>query len=142
MSKKMGRPPKDFNWDLVDSLCGLNTSLWYLCERLIEAERKLNPSIEINIKTIRNMEKMIERRIRDRFECTFVEYRDKKLERTRIKLFNKQVDVALNGNTAMLIWLGKQLLQQTDFERAERKVIDDKIHEIHEQINVLKLVKE
>lgn len=139
---KMGRPRKDLDWDLVESLCGLNTSLSFLCERLIEKERKTNPEITVNIKTIRAMERLIERRIQERFKCTFVEYRDKKLDKIRIKLFDKQVQIALGGNATMLIWLGKQLLGQTDVERAERKQINEQINEIHEQINVLKLVKE
>jgi hypothetical protein len=138
----MGRPRKDLDWNLVESLCTLNTSLYFLCERLIEKDRALDPQIQVNIKTIRAMEKMVERRIKERFDCTFVEYRDKKLDETRIKLFDKQVKVALAGNATMLIWLGKQILGQTDVEKAERKQINDQINEIHEQINVLKLVKE
>jgi len=141
MSKIMGRPRKDMDWILVDSLCTLNTTLYFLCERLIEKERAVDPSITVNIKTIRAMEKTVERRIRERYDSTFVEYRDKKLDETRIKLFDKQVKVALSGNATLLIWMGKQLLGQTDVERSERKILTDKLNDIHDQINVLKLVK-
>lgn len=41
----------------------------------------------------------------------------------KLSLRRKQMEVALAGNTSMLIWLGKQLLGQVD--RAERSVNDD-----------------
>lgn len=33
---------------------------------------------------------------------------------TKIALRRKQIEVALSGNTSMLIWLGKNLLEQSD----------------------------
>lgn len=35
-------------------------------------------------------------------------------EKTKQKLRAKQLEEAYNGNTTLLIWLGKQMLQQTD----------------------------
>jgi hypothetical protein len=37
----------------------------------------------------------------------------------KIKLRRKQISAALNGNVSLLIWLGKQLLDQTDRSRTE-----------------------
>ena len=47
-------------------------------------------------------------------------YRYKKgLNETVSALANKQIDVAMGGNVTMLIWLGKQLLEQTDKSQYE-----------------------
>jgi len=35
-------------------------------------------------------------------------------EKTKQKLRAKQLEEAFNGNTTMLVWLGKQMLKQTD----------------------------
>lgn len=32
----------------------------------------------------------------------------------KLDLFNKQIELAMNGNVQMLIWLGKQYLNQKD----------------------------
>lgn len=42
----------------------------------------------------------------------------------RIKLRNKQMEQALAGNTTMLIWLGKQILGQTDKVQTETTITD------------------
>lgn len=46
--------------------------------------------------------------------------------RTRAAIRRKQIQEALSGNTAMLIWLGKNLLGQTDKQeqRIEQSIID------------------
>jgi len=136
MSKKMGAPKKEFDWELVDSLLRLNASLEYTCEELIKRDNK-----EINIKTLNAKKKFVERRIRERFNLTFVDYRDKRLEPKRLNLFKKQFDVAMSGNVTMLIWLGKQLLGQTDVEKSEVKRISNEIDDINEKVNLLTLVK-
>lgn len=41
--------------------------------------------------------------------------------RLRISLRRQQIEAAKNGNTAMLIWLGKQLLEQAD----KREIVQD-----------------
>lgn len=136
MGKKMGAPKKEFDWELVDSLLRLNASLEYTCEELIKRDNK-----EINIKTLNAKKKFVERRIRERFNLTFVDYRDKRLEPKRLNLFKKQFDVAMSGNVTMLIWLGKQLLGQTDVEKSEVKRISNEIDDINEKVNLLTLVK-
>lgn len=59
-------------------------------------------------------EDTIQRNIRSKFNVTFAEYREKKMTECRQKLRQKQYEVALAGNVTMLIWLGKQMLGQTD----------------------------
>lgn len=106
---KMGRPVREIDWNMLNALLPLNASLDYCCEKLLEREGK-----EITHKAIVAMRAVIERRIRDKHECTFVEYRTKKMETIKLKLLQKQLDVAFQGNVTMLIWLGKIMLQQRD----------------------------
>lgn len=59
-------------------------------------------------------EDTIQRHIKKRFGVTFSEYRNKKMGKMRMKLLQKQYECAMNGNTALLIFLGKQYLGQSD----------------------------
>ncbi len=59
-------------------------------------------------------EDKIQKDIRKKHNMTFSEYREKKLSKMRMKLLQKQFDVAMQGNVSMLIWLGKNLLNQSD----------------------------
>ena len=84
----------------------------------------------------------IERWCRRIYKLSFASVFEQKRQGGCISLRRAQFQEALKGNTALLIWLGKQYLGQTDVEKAERKILNEKINEIHEQINVLKLIKE
>ena len=44
----------------------------------------------------------------------FAEYKEQKSGKGKISIRRKQFEVAMNGNIAMLIWLGKNWLGQTD----------------------------
>jgi hypothetical protein len=55
----------------------------------------------------------IERRIRDEYDLTFNEYRDLKLTSLRMKILDKQVEVALKGDPTLLKHLGEQYLGQS-----------------------------
>lgn len=59
------------------------------------------------------------RRIKEEFNCTFAELKNKRFEKIRINLRKKQYDQAIGGNTSMLIWLGKNILGQADQVQAE-----------------------
>lgn len=76
-------------------------------------------------------EDTIERRIKKQYKLKFAEYRQKKMSKTRYKLRQKQIEVAMSGNVTMLIWLGKNLLDQAD-----KQEIDTNINEI--KINISK----
>ena len=98
----MGRPKiylEDINidgWKLLDSLIIWSAHAEYIAEQL-----------NISCDTL-------EKRIKEEYGCTFTEYRDKKKEKVRINLRKKQYDEAMKGNSALLIWLGKNELKQTD----------------------------
>ena len=49
----------------------------------------------------------------------FSEYFKKKSSSGKMSLRRKQIEVALSGNTTMLIWMGKQHLDQKDQRRDE-----------------------
>lgn len=87
-------------------------------------------------------ESTIERWCKRIYKVSFDVIFDQKRQGGCISLRRAQFQEALKGNTALLIWLGKQYLGQTDVEKSERKQLSEKLNEIHETINVLKLVKE
>jgi hypothetical protein len=45
---------------------------------------------------------------------SFADLKKQKTEGLRARLLSKQYEEAMNGNTSMLIWLGKQWLEQAD----------------------------
>jgi len=95
-----GRPPIDLNkekftlWDQLDALI-----IWANEEYCAE-------KLGISVSTL-------QRKLREK-GFSFDQYKNKKKEKVRINLRKKQYDVAMAGNTSMLIWLGKNELGQTD----------------------------
>jgi hypothetical protein len=104
MANKMGRPEKVIDWKLLDSILQFGA-------RLIDCSEMLDMSDD-----------SIQNKIKEEFGCTFSEYRERKMSKMRMKLLQKQFDVAMSGNTALLIWLGKQHLGQSD--KMETKSIE------------------
>lgn len=56
----------------------------------------------------------IYRAIKKEYGIDFAEYKKQKQSSMRFTLLAKQIEVAKGGNIAMLIWLGKQYLGQSD----------------------------
>ena len=93
---EMGRPRIEIDWNEFDKLCHMQATLveianWFGCS-----------------------EDTVERRVKETFGVTFAEHYRKKAARGKMSLRRKQLEVALSGNTTMLIWLGKQHLEQKD----------------------------
>ncbi len=105
----MARPRSEFDWSLVESLAILEASESFVAERLLAKENE-----EINAKSIQAKIKLIQRRIEERFNCSFVQYRTQKQEARKIQLRGWQWKAAEKGNPALLIWLGKNYLNQSD----------------------------
>lgn len=111
MSKKsaMGRKKKllehlDFDgWEYLEAMV-----VW-------SSEQHCADKLGMNIDTLAA-------RIKEKFGLSFSEYKAKKQEVIRIKLFQKQFDVAMDGNVTMLIWLGKQYLGQSDKVTVQEEV--------------------
>ncbi len=102
----MGRPRIEIDWKELDKLCGLQCSLeeiagWFNC------------SIDT-----------IEARIKETHGMTFPEYFSQKRSGGKISLRRKQYETAMSGNVTMLIWLGKQYLNQKDKIEQEVREVD------------------
>ena len=96
MTNRVGRPEKEMDWRLLDSILQYGASL-IDCSELLEMS-----------------EDSIQRKIKEESGQTFSEYRESKKSKIRMKLRQKQYEMAMNGNVALLIWLGKNELGQKD----------------------------
>jgi hypothetical protein len=91
-----GRPRIQIDWDEFDKLCLLQCTLeeiasWFDC----------------SVDTIEN-------RVKREKHCGFSEYSKKRGSKGKISLRRHQWKAAEKGNITMLIWLGKQVLGQSD----------------------------
>jgi hypothetical protein len=107
-SKKMGRPRIEIDWDEFDKLCAIQCTLneiasWFDC----------------SIDTIEN-------RVKEVHGITFSEYFDQKRGKGKASLRRLQFQLAESGNPTMLIWLGKQWLDQSDKQEIDHKSEDGK----------------
>lgn len=96
VKKKMGRPVTPLDWDQMNKLLAMQ------CTQL-EVAAWFNVS-----------EDTLERACKREHGVTYAEYSKQKRQAGCISLRRKQFDVALSGNIAMLIFLGKQYLGQSD----------------------------
>ena len=66
-------------------------------------------------------------KIKERTGLSFPEYKEQKKEKMRVNLRKKQYDVAMAGNVSMLIWLGKNELNQSDKQDINQAISEIKI---------------
>lgn len=110
---KMGAPTKFFDWNILESLAIMEADCRYVAERILLASKE--HTLEDITKThIDAMVVRINRKLKQRFNVTYVQYVDQKKEAWRVKLRVLQRKSAEKGNVVMQIWLGKQDLGQTD----------------------------
>lgn len=106
----MGRPRKEINhttltgWELIDAIIPF-ASEEYLAFRL-----------SMSIETLNN-------RIKEEKGMTFLEYKRKKSESVKISVLQKQFQEAMEGNTSLLIWLGKNMANQSDKQEIKQEQI-------------------
>lgn len=93
-----GRPEKMVDWNLVDEL------LMADCTGV-----EIAPHFDMSVYTFYD-------RIRDEFGMNLTEYSFIKKSQGDACLRKRQYDKALDGDTSMLIWLGKNRLRQKDRE--------------------------
>lgn len=93
---KMGRPVKEIDWEEFDKLCGMQCTL-----------REIAGWFQVS-------EDTIERRVKEEYKETFAEHYSKRSSTGKVALRRKQFDVAMKGHPTLLIWLGKQYLEQKD----------------------------
>ena len=97
-----GRPRKEVDFDVVKRLCIFHCTKNEICDVL-----------DID-------EKTLTLRIQEKFGIGFSEYFKKASSEGKTSLRRKQFEIALKGSIPMLIWLGKQVLDQKDRQEVEQ----------------------
>jgi hypothetical protein len=101
---KMGRPKINIGQGRFEDLC-----------RLLCTQEDISLFFECSVDTIG-------RWCKDTYGITFAEIYKQKSSTGKVSLRRKQYEVAMTGNVGMLIWLGKQHLDQSD-KREEKSDI-------------------
>ena len=91
-----GRPKVKIDWVQFHELCKMQATIEEICAVM-----------RIDDETLR-------RRAKEEFQCDFAAVYKRLAADGRYSLRRKQVEIAKDGNTAMLIWLGKQYMSQRD----------------------------
>lgn len=94
--KKMGRPVLSIDWETFEKLLEYQASL-----EEIAAWFKMSADT-------------VETRVKEKFGRTFSEVSREYRGLGKLSLRRKQYQEAMKGNTKLLIWLGKQYLDQKD----------------------------
>lgn len=99
----MSRPEKPIDWKLVDDL---------LMAGCLGTE--IAPHFDLHPTTFYG-------RVEDRYGMSFTNYSTEKRAQGDSCLRAKQYEKAMNNDTTMLIWLGKQRLEQREPEAVQKK---------------------
>ena len=95
--RPVGRPPKIIDWKKIESLCQIHCT-----------ESEIASVMDIHLDTLYDKCKL-------EHGIIFPEYYKKHCEGGKMSLRRKQFSKAVvDGNPAMLIWMGKQILGQKD----------------------------
>lgn len=92
----MARPRKPIDWNAIEELCAQQCT-----------QEEIAAELDISVDTL-------ERACRRDKRVTFAEFFQQKRMRGFVSLRRRQFLVANGGNPTMLIWLGKQHLNQSD----------------------------
>lgn len=98
----MARPKKELNFDTLDKLLEIHCT-----------ERECAHFFETS-------EDTIDRRVKEEYGIGFAEYKSQKEAIGKTHLRRKQFELAMKGNIALLIFLGKNMLNQKD--KVEKEV--------------------
>lgn len=101
----MSRPRKEVNWDQVETMCEIH------CTGEEQAA-----ILGMHYDTL-------DARCREEHGVSFSEYFKQKSAGGKMSLRRRQFTTAMDGNTSMLIWLGKNWLGQKDQSETETKDI-------------------
>ena len=99
--KLMARPLKDIDWDQVDKMCAIHCT----------GEEQAS-ILGVDYDTLNSACKREQ-------GCSFSDYFKQKASHGRMSLRRKQYSAAMDGNTTMLVWLGKNWLGQSDQPEVE-----------------------
>jgi hypothetical protein len=96
----------DFDWDKFDLIL------------------QFKPSKKTCADVMECSDETIDRRIKQKYDCSFMEYRDRKMGKIKLKLCQKAIEMSLSGNTAMMIFTLKNLCDWRDKPEDDTSVID------------------
>ena len=108
--KKTGRPLIAINWKQVDQMCAIH------CTGDEQAA-----ILEISYDTLNRACK------RDK-KMSFADYFRQKSAGGKMSLRRRQYSEAMEGNTTMLVWLGKNWLDQTDKQEIHQEVVNTTVN--------------
>jgi len=91
-----GRPKLAIDYKTLEKLCSIQCTA-----------EEIASYFDISIDTL-------DRRIKEEYGINFAEYFAQNKSKGRMSLRRAQYQAAMNGNTTMLVWLGKNWLSQTD----------------------------
>lgn len=120
MAKKMGRPPIEINDKAFDTFIQLPLPKCDIAGALGISEDTLD------------------RYIARRFESTFAVLKDQNKGLFKGRILAKQYESAMKGNTALLIWLGKQHLDQSDKHESKVQAMVETKESPNEQLERIK----
>lgn len=100
----MARPKKEIDFNELDKLCHIQCTA-----------EEIAAWFECTVETI-------EARIRENFGIGFLEYYAEKRGIGKISLRRRQFQKAMDGCSTMLIWTGKQYLNQKDKQEIEQDI--------------------
>jgi len=122
----MARPKKEINWDKVDKalMAGANGV-------------QVSAMLGIHFNTL-------SKKCEEAHKCGFSEYMETKREKGNNLLHSKQFELAIDGDKAMLIWLGKQRLNQSDKKEVHQTVKQEErtLSEVQEELKRLEALKQ
>lgn len=107
----VGRPIKQIDKAQFEKLCGLQCTLEELC-CYFDCDNKT-----------------LEKWCKKTYKMNFSDIFKIKKGNGKISLRRKQFEVAMSGNPTMLIWLGRNILNQTDKIEVDVSTIDDTTRE-------------
>ena len=102
MKTKMGRPRIEIDYQSAEKLASLHCT-----------GEEIAAFLGVDYKTL-------ERAIRRDLKLTFGEWYKRHSAKGKVSLRRKQFEVAMSGNATMLVWMGKQVLEQSD--KTEEKI--------------------
>lgn len=100
----MARPRKELDFNTLAKLCEVHCTA-FECAYFFE----------ISIDTL-------DRRIKEEYDISFAEYKAQKETIGKTQLRRKQFDIAMKGNVPLLIFLGKNMLDQKDKTTTEAQI--------------------
>lgn len=120
MKNKGGRPRKEIDQKQFENLCGLHCTKQEICD------------------WFNCQDDTLERWCKRTYKKGFSEVYKQKRTNGNLSLRRKQMEVAMNGNVAMLIFLGKNYLGQTDkVEQTITSVSDEAKQQVEDLFNNL-----